>query len=299
MFVAARPPETVVDQLSDFLEPREGMTWVVPEQWHLTLAFMAAVPEHRVDDLVDGLTDRLGRHQAFPVRLGGAGCFPSPDRASVLWLGVDAGAGERLTALATNARNVAASVGAAPDGRAFVPHLTLARLRRPVEATKWLRVLDAFESSPWTVGEVDLVASHLGEGPHRRPRHEVAASIRLSRPSEGLRDRLRTGLRHAMRARYRDAVAAIRSALAAVDNAEAVPLDPNDHRHRAGAIEGAAVGLGAAEVDRQSLTEADVVAIVTREVQEREHALSVVADVAPERVETIRAEVAALRAFLG
>jgi 2'-5' RNA ligase len=299
MFVAVVPPEGVVEELGDFLEPREGMPWIAPEQWHLTLAFMAAVPEHRIDDLADGLAERLGRHEAFAASLGGAGCFPSPDRASVLWLGVDEAASERLAALSTNARNVAASVGAAPDGRAFVPHLTLARLRRPVEATRWLRVLDAFTSSSWTVDQVVLVASHLGEGPHRRPRHEVAATVRLGGPAGGLRDRLRAGLRDAMRSRDRDAVAAIRSALAAVDNAEAVPLDPTDHRHRAGAVEGSAVGLGAAEVDRRHLTEADVVGIVEREVEERVQAVDAIEDTAPDRAESIRAEVAALRAFLG
>lgn len=179
MFVAVVPPEPVVEELADFLEPREGMPWIAAEQWHLTLAFMESVPEHRVDDLAEGLADRLGRHDAFAARLVGAGCFPTPERASVLWLGVDPAAGERLAALSTNARNVAASVGAPPDGRAFVPHLTLARLRRPIEATKWLRVLDAFASSSWTVDEVALVESHLGEGPHRRPRHETVATIAL------------------------------------------------------------------------------------------------------------------------
>ncbi len=183
MFVAVVPPDDVVEELADFLEPREGMPWIAAEQWHLTLAFMESVPDHRVDDLADGLADRLGRHAAFDVRLWGAGCFPAPERASVLWLGVDEPAGERLTSLSTNARHVANSVGATPDGRAFVPHLTLARLRRPVEATKWLRVLDAFVSSAWTVDEVHLVESHLGEGAHRRPRHETVARLPLAQPT--------------------------------------------------------------------------------------------------------------------
>lgn len=180
MFVAVVPPDHVVEELADFLEPREGMPWIATEQWHLTLAFMGSVPEHRVEDLADRLAERLGRREAFEARLGGAGCFPSPERASVLWLGVDPAAGEWLGALATNARNVAASLGAAPDGRAFVPHLTLARLRRPVEATRWLRVLDAFTSSAWPVEEVVLVESHLREGAHRRPRHETVARLPLA-----------------------------------------------------------------------------------------------------------------------
>ena len=53
MFVAVVPPQGVVEDLSDFLAPREGMPWVDPAQWHLTLAFMASVPEAREDELVE------------------------------------------------------------------------------------------------------------------------------------------------------------------------------------------------------------------------------------------------------
>ncbi len=179
LFVAVVPPTEVVDRLTDFLEPREGLPWIVPEQWHLTLAFMPAVPEHRLDDLADALTDRLGRHAAFEARLAGAGCFPSPERARVLWLGVDPSGGERLASLSRQARQVANAVGASPDGTAFVPHLTLARLRRPIEATQWLRVLDAFAGASWEVTAIELVASHLGEGARRRPRYESLATIDL------------------------------------------------------------------------------------------------------------------------
>ncbi|MEI2827955.1 MAG: 2'-5' RNA ligase family protein [Dermatophilaceae bacterium] len=72
--------------------------------------------------------------------------------------------------------------GAPPDGKRFVPHLTLARLKRPIEATKWLRVLDTYRSPRWHLDEIDLVASYLGEGPGRRPRYETAATIPLGHP---------------------------------------------------------------------------------------------------------------------
>lgn len=182
MFVAIVPPPDVVDALTEFLEPRTGMPWIVPEQWHLTLAFMADVPEHRIDDLAAGLGSRLARQPAVDLRLGGAGCFPSPERARVLWLGVDPAGGEHLGRLSKDARQVANAVGAAPDGTAFVPHVTLARLRRPLEATKWLRILDTFVWGAWSVQEVELIASHLGEGQRRRPRHETIATFPLADP---------------------------------------------------------------------------------------------------------------------
>ena len=180
MFVAVTPPADLVAELSDFLDSRHGMPWIDPEQWHITLAFMAAVPEHRVDDLTVELSGVAGRHQPFELALTGAGAFPHAAKASVLWLAAE-GAG--LDHLARSCRAAAAHVGAPPDGKGFTGHLTLARLRRPIEATKWLRVLDTFRGS-WPVDHIELIESHLGEGPNRRPRYETVAALPLGAPPE-------------------------------------------------------------------------------------------------------------------
>lgn len=176
MFVAIRPSEQVREQLSDFLAPRDGMTWIDPVQWHITLAFLSAVPDYREDELIDALSRTALRHNAFRMSLSGAGAFPDPIGARVLWLrpSVD------LTPLATGVRHAANSVGATPDGQRFVGHLSVARPRRPMDARRWLQVLDTFHSDSWPVGQIDLVASYLGEGPHRRPRHETVATIPLN-----------------------------------------------------------------------------------------------------------------------
>jgi uncharacterized protein len=86
----------------------------------------------------------------------------------------------------------------------------------------------------------------------------------------GIQARLRSALADAIRTRDAAAVAALRSALGAIANAEAVPPDP------AGApvassphVAGAAAGLGAAEAERRRLTEADVEQIVRAEAAER------------------------------
>lgn len=88
-------------------------------------------------------------------------------------------------------------------------------------------------------------------------------------PSEivPLRDCLRAAVPVAMKSRDRRAVSALRSALAAVENAEAVEIDAD--APRAGAIEASRVGVGAAEAARRELTEADVMAIVQTEISER------------------------------
>jgi len=80
-----------------------------------------------------------------------------------------------------------------------------------------------------------------------------------------LRDRLRAALSAAMKKRDRSAIAGLRSALGAIDNAEAI--DTVDVK--AGAIEASAVGLGAAEARRRDLTESDIEQIVRTEIAER------------------------------
>lgn len=182
MFVGIRPPAHIREHIAEFAAARPDFPWINEEQWHVTLAFLASVPEARQDELIERLADGLGRQDSPLVAIHGAGCFPNPDRASVLWLRIAELSGS-LSALATSARHAANKSGATPDGKRFIPHLTVARLKRPVSATRWLRILDTLTTDPWEVDEVELIASYLGEGPAGRPRHETAATFPLAPPA--------------------------------------------------------------------------------------------------------------------
>lgn len=112
-----------------------------------------------------------------------------------------------------------------------------------------------------------------------------------------LRDRLRAALPGALRSRDSVLVSALRSTLAALDNAESVP--PEASVHRAGAVELSPRGAGSAEVERAILDNNAVVAIVSTEIEDR---LTSATDYAaaghPDRAERLRAEAAALASFL-
>jgi 2'-5' RNA ligase len=185
MFVAVLPPAEVLDDLAGFLEPRRdadpGVRWAPPAQWHLTLAFLPDVPERRLDDLVERLARAAARRHPFEVRLDGGGAFPSPARSKVLWVGVHAAPSDELDRLATGARAAAAKAGAEVRGGRFRPHLTVARLRHPVDATRWIRVLGAYRSATWTVTGVELIESQLGQGPGGRSRYHIAETFTVGR----------------------------------------------------------------------------------------------------------------------
>jgi uncharacterized protein YqeY len=89
---------------------------------------------------------------------------------------------------------------------------------------------------------------------------------------EAIRDRLHHALRDAMRARDRVAASALRSALAALDNAGAVPAGQGPAAESGPHFAGAVAGLGAGEVPRRGLAAGEADRIVRAEIAEREAA---------------------------
>jgi uncharacterized protein YqeY len=87
-----------------------------------------------------------------------------------------------------------------------------------------------------------------------------------------IRDRLTDALKAAVRARDRDAVSALRSAMAALDNAAAVDAPAVSGTELA--VEHTPVGLGTTEVPRRSLSDSEAFELICREIGERLEAAS-------------------------
>jgi len=182
MFVAAVPPADVLEDLEEFLSVRReaaAFRWALPEQWHITLTFLAEVPDRCYDDLVERLERAARKRHPMRATIAGAGAFPNVGRARVLWAGVELDDHEELRRLATGCRAAASKAGIEVAGERFKPHITVARMGRPVEATRWVRLLEAYRGPSYQLDEISLIASHLGEGPRKRPRYEVMESCAL------------------------------------------------------------------------------------------------------------------------
>ena len=188
MFVAIEPSPDAVEHLDDFLAVRREsgpeVRWTSPSRWHLTLAFMGAAPERVVEDVVEGVGAVADRSAPVALAVTGGGCFPDVTRAKVLFAGVGGvdgvpGAVAELGRLAPGVRSACAVAGAAPEGGAFVPHLTLGRFSWAHDATRWLRVFSTYAGPGWVASDVTVVASHLPRERGHGPRHEVLARLPL------------------------------------------------------------------------------------------------------------------------
>lgn len=179
VFAALLPPDHVLEDLEDFLSPRlddpaaSALGWTRPDAWHLTLAFMGSARPDAVQAFIERLCEGALAVAPPPLQIHGGGAFPAVERARVLYAAVpDVTNG--LGRLSERTRSAAAVTGCSPDGRIFVPHLTLARSRRPIEATRWVRVLETYTGPSWTPTHVAVLESHLGQG---RPRYAVLAEV--------------------------------------------------------------------------------------------------------------------------
>jgi RNA 2',3'-cyclic 3'-phosphodiesterase len=188
LFVAIAPPPAVLDELDVLAAPlrtaRHDLRWTSREAWHVTLAFLGQVDEPIAARLLPRLERAARRHRVFRLAFSGAGAFPVPARANVLWNGLSGDRG----ALARLAQSVAAGASRAgappPDqGRRFQPHLTLARCRMPADVTELVAALADFHGQPWTADRIHLVRSRLGAT--QQPRYATLASWPLRAPDAG------------------------------------------------------------------------------------------------------------------
>jgi uncharacterized protein YqeY len=103
----------------------------------------------------------------------------------------------------------------------------------------------------------------------------------------------------AMKAREPDAVAALRTAIAAIDNAEAVPAPEASQAANSSHIAGARAGLGAAEAARLDLSDREQQAILRDQITgytaeaDRYEALG-----QPDAANRLRAQASVLSAYL-
>ena len=115
-----------------------------------------------------------------------------------------------------------------------------------------------------------------------------------------LRAALRRDLASAMKARELGAVSALRTAIAAIDNAEAVPASDKGQATTSGHIAGARAGVGAAEAARRDLSGSQQQAILRDQVTgytteaDRYDALG-----RPDAARRLRAQARLLSAYLG
>jgi len=109
--------------------------WVNPWGIHLTLKFLGEVQAPKLQAVEDALKALCGKFQPFSFSYGSLGCFPSFNRPSVIWVGVQEPSGV-LAALQKEVERSLTKLGFKPESRPFSPHLTLGRVGKRVSGAE-------------------------------------------------------------------------------------------------------------------------------------------------------------------
>lgn len=168
VFCALELPDDVRARLRDHVRklraevPDAAASWTRVENIHLTLKFFGNVAADRVLAISDAIARTVKEFSTFEIGIGGTGVFPKPSRPQVLWIGVSDPSG-KLVSLQRQLESECANEGFEKENRAYRPHLTIARLRKPEGARQ---LADAhlrmkFDPAEIAVKELILFRSEL------------------------------------------------------------------------------------------------------------------------------------------
>ncbi len=188
LFVAIQPPEAVRRRLAATAgalrqasgRHGDGIRWVAPERLHLTLQFLGAVPEDRLEAIRAAIAEVGAAGRPFRLEVRGAGGFPSARRPRVIFAGVS-GELDALGALADALGRSLAPLGLPPGPRPLTPHVTLGRSRDGRGAPGLGGAIAGAAPDgpvPWRVEEMALFRSRTGpEGPRYEALHRAALGV--------------------------------------------------------------------------------------------------------------------------
>jgi 2'-5' RNA ligase len=141
--------------------------WVRPESIHLTVVFMGDIESEQVPLMGGPLAAVCANYSPFKISLKPMGCFPNNRNPRVIWLGIE-GDLERMSAFRDDLQTALAPFGIKEEERAFRPHLTLGRFKKPgkrqIELEQLLATYRDLSSPACTLCELVLFRSDLKPG---------------------------------------------------------------------------------------------------------------------------------------
>ncbi len=168
LFIAIEIPSDVRYRIKQHIDrlrrelPDVRASWTREENLHLTLKFLGDTPVGKAEALSQAVQLAANTLSPFELVVGGCGAFPPRGKPNVLWIGID-DPSAKLGKLHQNLEDECARVGFAQDERAFHPHLTIARLRKPQGSRRLAELHEeiGFDSVTVNVSDVCLIRSEL------------------------------------------------------------------------------------------------------------------------------------------
>ncbi|MDI3503366.1 MAG: 2,3-cyclic 3-phosphodiesterase [Candidatus Cloacimonadota bacterium] len=185
VFVALEPPDTLHKELQGALKyfqslRHKGITWVHPENLHLTVNFIGEVKEHRLENLKHVIGAQAARHRAVGLRAEGFELFPH-QQPRLLWLKLS-GAQEELSLLNRQLLSSMRELKIDADPKKLKLHVTLGRIKTP-QSPEFEREVLAYQIHKQVLSWETLTLYRSILRPEG-PRYEIIEQYNLSQTEE-------------------------------------------------------------------------------------------------------------------
>jgi len=155
LFVSVDVPNEIKNKVAELSKelPIDSIRAVKPENMHLTLRFIGDTPLSRLGELGEAL--RNVKFSPFRCKIKGVGVFPSENYIKVVWAGVESPELDNL------AKEVIGALKGFGGDNKFTAHLTIARVRRKIDAGAFLEKHKDDEFGEFDVESFQLMQSIL------------------------------------------------------------------------------------------------------------------------------------------
>jgi len=172
-FIAIELPQEVKDKLAELqaLLKKAGadVKWIEPENIHLTLKFLGEIDENKSVKVTEAIEDIAKKSKQLRMSLASLGAFPRIEFPRIIWVGIDKGDKE-ITELAKVLEERIEKLGIPREERRFSSHITIGRVRNPLNKDKLAKVLKELDNYfsgkniEFDVTKITLFKSTLGPG---------------------------------------------------------------------------------------------------------------------------------------
>jgi 2'-5' RNA ligase len=170
LFTAIEVPPEIALSLSMLRGGLPGARWIDADNYHITLRFIGDIDGRTADEIAAALS-RIER-RAMRLRIRGLDAFGG-NKPHALYAGVEAN--PALAELQGEHERILQRIGLKAEGRRYIPHVTLARLRnaRPADIATYLSLRGSFSTEPFEVERFVLFSSKdsVGGGPYIAEEH--------------------------------------------------------------------------------------------------------------------------------
>ncbi|MCD4722987.1 MAG: RNA 2',3'-cyclic phosphodiesterase [Desulfobacula sp.] len=167
-FIAISLPK----EIKKFLQDIQGQlqtsglkaSWPKPETMHLTLKFLGNISISKLDAVRTCMTKAVTGIPIHTLFVSGIGVFPTVKKARAIWSGTR-GQTDILEKLVNHLEVILfEEMGIKKENRRFSPHLTIARVKKPIfpkTMIQLLREFKDFHSEDFFVSEIKFFQSEL------------------------------------------------------------------------------------------------------------------------------------------